>query len=149
MEFDKGTFPLCIGQSKRVYSKALHHTVGTRNSSVAHGPHIHVSCLGMHVNEIPKVVMGALCLGYLIMRLWLPSMDHIGEFKGVIDEEHWYVVADNVPIALIRVHFYREASYVSDRICAASAAEYCGEANKDGGLPGGVGQNTGIRDICS
>lgn len=74
----------------------------------------------MHVLEIPKVVVSRLCLGNLVVRLWLASMDNIWELHGVLNEEHWDIISHNVPVALFRIKFDGKASNIANSICGAT-----------------------------
>lgn len=89
----------------------------------------------MHKHEIPKVVVSALRLRYLIVRLRFAGVNEVREFKSVIDEEDGNVVPDNVPIAFFRVKLHGEASYVSYSVGATSAAKHRREADKGGSFP--------------
>ena len=60
--------------------------------------------------------MGRLRLREATVRLLLGGMDQVGELDRVLDEEHRDVVADEIPVALLRVELDREAAYVARRI---------------------------------
>jgi hypothetical protein len=60
---------------------------------------------GMHELEIPEVVMRRLSLRDGIVRLRLSSVDDIGEFDGVLDEEDRNVVSNNVPVTFLGIEF--------------------------------------------
>jgi hypothetical protein len=58
----------------------------------------------MHVLEIPEVVVCALGLWNLVVGLRFGGVDHVWEFHRVLDEKHWDIVADEVPITLLSKH---------------------------------------------
>jgi hypothetical protein len=43
----------------------------------------------------------------------LGGMDKVGKLDRVLDEKHWNVVSDNVPVALLCVGLHRQASYIA------------------------------------
>jgi hypothetical protein len=61
-------------------------------------------------------------------------VDQIREFDRILDEEDRDIVADQIPIALARVEFDREAAHVARRIDRARAAGDGREAHEDLGL---------------
>lgn len=60
--------------------------------------------------------MGTLALRHLIMRLRLDGMDDVGELDGVLNEEDWDVVTDEVPVTFLRIELDGEASNVTDGV---------------------------------
>jgi hypothetical protein len=46
--------------------------------------------------EIPSTVVSSSSLRNLTVRLWLDSMDQIRELDGILDEEDWDVVSNQV-----------------------------------------------------
>ena len=50
------------------------------------------------------------------VRLLLRGMDQVGEFDGVLNEEHRNIVSDDVPVAFFCVDFHREAAHVARQI---------------------------------
>jgi hypothetical protein len=97
--------------------------------------------LGVVELKVPKVVVRRLRLRHLVVRLGLAGVDDVGEFDGILDEEDGDVVADEVPVALLRVKLGSEAADIADCVSAASAAQDGREADKDGRLAGRVGQD--------
>ena len=55
------------------------------------------------------------------MRLRLHSVDDIGEFDGLLNEEHGNIVSNDIPVALLSVKLDGKATNVTDGIRAASA----------------------------
>lgn len=103
----------------------------------------------MEVNEIPEIVVGRLSLGDLVMRFRLHGVDEVGELDCILNEEHRYVVADNIPVTLLGVEFDGETTDVTDGVSATARALDCRESNKDGSLSGGVSQNPSRGNILS
>ena len=64
-----------------------------------------------------------------------------------MDEEDGDVVADNVPVALLSVHLEGKAADVPDGVGGATASQDGGEADEDGGLAGGVGEDAGVGEL--
>ena len=50
------------------------------------------------------------------MRLGFDGMDNVGELDGVLDEEHGYVVTDDVPVPFIRVELDGKPTNVANRV---------------------------------
>ena len=61
----------------------------------------------------------------------LGGMDQIRELDGILDEEDGDVVADNVPVALLRVEFHGKPTHIARHIGRALVASHRGEAGKD------------------
>jgi hypothetical protein len=76
MEFDEMADTLLIDESERIDSKPLHHSEASRDTSIGHSPHEHMSSFRMQVLKVPEVVVGALALGHIPIWLWLDSMDY-------------------------------------------------------------------------
>ena len=56
------------------------------------------------------------------MRFGLDRVNEIGKLHRVLDKEHRDVVADQVPVALLRIELGREAAHVPHRVCTAALA---------------------------
>jgi len=108
--------------------------------------------------EVPEVVVCGLTLRDFVVGLGFEGVDEIGELwssqlmlyldrvatthlDGFLDEEHWYIIAHDIPITFISVEFDREASDVSDGVCATSTTLNGGETDEDGSCSGGVSQD--------
>src|SRR5664279_5543884 len=74
-------------------------------------------------------------------------MDEIGKFDGVLNEEHWDVVADEVPISLLGIEFHGEAAYVARRVDRSGAARYRRNAGEQWRLFARPLEQVGLRDI--
>ena len=68
----------------------------------------------------------------------LLRMDEVGELVRVAHEEHWRVVADQIPVALLGVELDREAAHVAFGIGCAELARDRREAQDQVGLGAGL-----------
>src|ERR1039457_4457089 len=73
-------------------------------------------------NEIPERIMPSRRLRKAAVGFHLDGMDEVGEFNGVLDEENWDVVADQVPVAFLGVKLDGKSTYVTRGIDRTSAA---------------------------
>lgn len=103
--------------------------------------------LGVHIDEIPKVVMRTLTLRYFVMWLRLDRVNNIGELDSILDEEDGDVVPDNIPVALGRVHLDGEPAHITDGVGTTLATLDSREAQEERCLAAGIGQHTGGRDV--
>jgi hypothetical protein len=81
------------------------------------------------------------------MRLRFSSMDQVRELDGILYEEDGDIVAHDIPISLGSVELDGEATDIADCVCRASTAEDGGEADKEGRLSGGVGEDAGVGHV--
>lgn len=81
------------------------------------------------------------------MRLRFSSVDQVRELDGILYEEDGDVVAHDIPISLGSVELDGEATDIADCVCRASTAKDGGEANKEGCLAGGIGEDAGVGHI--
>ena len=68
--------------------------------------------------------MSALTSGNLVVRLGFNGMDNVGELDGVLNEEHGYVVTDDVPVPFVRVELNRKPTNVANSILRDEAGDY-------------------------
>jgi hypothetical protein len=73
-----------------------------------------VGSFSVEILKVPEVVVGRLSLRYLVMRFWLACMDEVWELDGVLDEEDWDIVSDDVPVSFGGIMFNCEATDVAD-----------------------------------
>src|SRR5664279_724765 len=64
-------------------------------------------------NEIPERVVPGRRLRKAAVGFHLHGMDEVGEFDGILDEEHRDVVADQVPVAFLGVKLDGKSAYVT------------------------------------
>lgn len=64
-------------------------------------------------------------------------------FHCILNEKHRNVVANNVPITLIGVEFYRKATHITNSVCRSTATKNSRKAEKDRRLAGCVGKHAG------
>ena len=76
--------------------------------------------------------MRRLRLRELAVGLGLHGVDEVGELDRVLDEEDRDVVADDVPVALLRVELHGEATHVAGEVGRALAAGHRREAHEGG-----------------
>jgi hypothetical protein len=68
-----------------------------------HGPEERVHGGRLLRKEVPSAVMRSSSLRDFSVRLWFDCMDEIRELDGILDEEYWNVVANNVCVVLISI----------------------------------------------
>ena len=124
VELDEGRPAFRVHQAEAVDAEALHRAEGAGDRATGHDPHDHVPGFRGEAGEIPEIVVCGLRLGERPVGLLLGRMDQIGELDGILDEEHRDVVADDVPVALLRVHLDGEAAHVARQIARALVARY-------------------------
>ena len=81
------------------------------------------------------------------VRLGLGGVDEIGKLHRVLDEEDRDVVADEVPVAFVRVELHREATHVPGGVGRAAFAEDGREANEDRRLFADFAEERGAREL--
>jgi hypothetical protein len=69
------------------------------------------------------------------------AITNIRELNRVLDEEDWYVVSNNVPIAFLGIEFDSKTTHISHCVGAATAALDSGEAEEDWCLSRCIGQH--------
>src|SRR5664279_5845344 len=74
-------------------------------------------------------------------------MDEIGKFDGVLNEEHWNVVANEVPVSLLCIEFHGEATHVTWRVHRSGAARYRRNAGEQRRLFARALEQVGLGDI--
>ena len=119
-----------VHEPERVDAEPLHEPEGARDRAVRHRPHEHVGRLRHERHEVPEVVVRGLGLREAAVGLLLGRVDQVGELDRVLDEEHRDVVADEVPVALLRVELHREAPHVARQIERALVAGHGREADE-------------------
>ena len=73
-------------------------------------------------NEIPEGVVRGRRLRKAAVGLHLYGMDEVGEFDGILDEENRDVVADQVPVAFLRVKLDGKSAYIPRGVDRTRAA---------------------------
>ena len=79
--------------------------------------------------------------------LLLGGVDQVGELDRVLDEEHRDVVADEIPVALLRVELHREAADVAREVGRALVAGDGREAHERRRLLTGPLEEVGAGEI--
>src|SRR6188472_2026403 len=75
-------------------------------------------------------------------------MDEIRELHRVLNEEHGDIVADEVPIAFVRVELYRKTAHIARRICRPALAQNRRKAHENRRSLARFGKERGTRDSC-
>jgi hypothetical protein len=81
------------------------------------------------------------------MRLGLSGMNQVRKLDGILYEKDGDIVAHNIPISLWGVELDRKATDIADCVCRSSTAEDGGEADKEGRLARGVGEDAGVGHV--
>ena len=116
MELDERRGARGVHESERMDPEPLHEPERPRDRPVGHHPHEHVGRLGHEGDEVPEVVVRGLSLREAAVGLLLRSMDEVGEFDRVLDEEHGNVVADEIPVPRLGIELHGEAPDVTRQI---------------------------------
>ena len=88
--------------------------------------------LGHQRHEIPERVVCAGRLWHRVVGLGLQGVHEVRELHRVLNEEDGDVVADEVPVAFVRVELHREAPGVAHRVGRAAFAGHRREAREHG-----------------
>ena len=139
--------PSALTSRIRVNAKALHRPVAARDRAVGHRPHQHVRDLGHQRREIPEGVVRRSRLRHGEVRFRLGRMHQIGKLHRILDEEDRDVVADEVPVALVRVELHRKATNVARGVGRSAFAEHRREPDEDGRLFAGLGEERRARIV--
>src|ERR1035437_4212062 len=143
VEFDEGGFAGSVNQPETMHPKAFDHPQRTRYCAIGHDPHHRMHGFRRVRNEIPERVVRGRRLWKAAVGFHLYGMDEVGEFDGILDEENWDVVADQVPVAFLGVKLDGKPAYVTrgiDRTRAACDGRY---ASKYGRLLTHLGEYPG------
>lgn len=85
---------------------------------------------GREADEVPEVVMGGLRLRKSRVWLLLDRVNQVRKLDRILDKEDRNIVADNVPVTLLRVELYSKASDISRQIERPLTAGNGREANE-------------------
>ena len=134
VELDEVRLALVVDQAVGMHAEALHRPIAARDGAIGHRPHQHVGDLGHQRRKVPERVVRRRRLRHGEVRLGLGGVHEVGKLHRVLDEEDRDVVADEIPVAFIRVELHREATHVPRRVGRAALAEDGREADEDRGL---------------
>jgi hypothetical protein len=67
-------------------------------------------------NKVPEIIVSALTLRNIIMRLGFYSMNNIGEFNGILNEENGDIVSNEVPDTFVGVELDCEPSNIANSV---------------------------------
>ena len=116
VELDEVRLPVGVDQAVGMYAEALHGAIAARDGAIRHGPHQHVSDLRHQRRKVPERVVRRPGLRHREVRLGLGRMHEIGKLHRVLDEEDRDVVADEIPVAFVRVELHGKATDIPGRI---------------------------------
>ncbi len=128
VKLDEGRVTFVVHQSKAVNAEPLDHPQRPRQGAIGHDPHHHVHGLRRQRDVVPERIVRGCRLRESAIGFHLHGMDEIGEFDRVLDEEHRDVVADQVPVAFLRIQLDGEAAHVARRVHRSCTARDGGEA---------------------
>src|ERR1700674_2459579 len=128
MEFHERRFPTSVNQTEGMHTESFHKAKRTRYRTIGHDPHRHMNALWRERNEIPKIVMGGLCLRESAVRFRFGGMDEVGKLNCVLNKKDGHIIAHDVPVAFLRVQLYCEAAHIAGKISRAFVAGYRREA---------------------
>lgn len=69
------------------------------------------------------------------------SVDNIGKFNGVLNEEYGYVVSHNIPIPLFCIELNCKTTHITYGICRTTGSENRGKTDKNRSCAAGVVEN--------
>ena len=142
-------FGVSEGVRVRIDTEPLHHSVGPRETPIWHIPHEHMGSFGMQVREVPEIVVRSLSLWNFNIWFRLRGVDQVCELDGVLNEEDWDVIADDIPIALLGVELDGKPSHVSHRMATTPRPKYGRETKEDRRISRSVSQKPRIGHVCS
>ena len=148
VELDERRLAGGVDEAERVHAEALHEPERAGDRPVRHRPHHHVRGFGHQRDEVPEVVVRRLGLGEAAVGRLLDGVDEVGELDRVLDEEHRDVVADEIPVALLRVELDGEAADVAGEVERALVAGDRREAHEHRRALAGPLEQVGPGDVA-
>ena len=136
-----------VDEPEGVDAEALHEPERAGDRPVRHRPHHHVGRLRHQRDEVPEVVVRRLGLREAPVRCLLDRVDEVGELDRVLDEEDRDVVADEIPVALLRVELHGEAAHVAGEVGRALVAGNGREAHEHRGALAGPLEQVGAGHV--
>ncbi len=113
VELHEVRIALLVDEPERVHTKALHRPVASRNGPVGHRPHEHVRDLRHQRREVPERVVSRRRLRHREVRFRFRRVHQVGKLHRILNEEDGDVVADEIPVAFLRVELGRKAADVA------------------------------------
>ena len=102
---------------------------------------------GHQGRPVPKRIVRASGLRESAIGFHFDCMDEIRKFDGILNEEHWDVVPDQVPVPLFCVEFYGEPSHVARGVYRSGAARHRRKASEQRRLFASPLKQVGLSDI--
>ena len=140
VELDPEALVRLVDERVGMRAEAVHEAVALRQAAIREQDRDLVQALGAERPEIPHGGRRAQVRG----RMALLRADEVGELDRVAHEEHRRVVADDVPVALVRIEFQREAAHVALGIRRAALAGDGREAQERFRLLADLGEDLGL-----
>jgi hypothetical protein len=72
--------------------------------------------LGGEADEVPEIIVGRLGLGKGAVRFFLHRVDQVRKLDRILNKENRDVVADDIPVAFLRVELHGEAPDISRQV---------------------------------
>src|SRR5439155_10157887 len=74
-------------------------------------------------------------------------MDEVGELDRILNEENRDIVADEIPVAFLRVEFDRKTTHIARKVRRSLVSGYGREPHKHGRFFAGPLKNVGLGDF--
>ena len=103
---------------------------------------------GVQVREVPDIVVCSLSLRNFNIWFRLRGVDQVCELDGVLNEEDWDVIADDIPIALLGVELDGKPPHVSHCIATTPRSKNGKESKEDRRVSRSVSQDPRIGHVC-
>lgn len=103
---------------------------------------------GVQVREDPEIVVRSLGLWNFNIWFRLRGVDQVCGLNGVLNEEDWDAIADDIPITFLGVEFDFKPSHVSHCIATTSRSKDGRESKEDQRVSRSVRQNARIGHVC-
>src|SRR5208282_1127616 len=141
MELHPGPLAFGVDEAVGVAAETMHMAIALGQAAVGKQDRDLMQALGREGPEIPhRRRVAQIALGIALLRA-----DEVGELVGVAHEEDRRVVADQVPVALLRVEFHREAAHVALGVGSAPLAGHGREAHQALRLLSHLAEHGGFR----
>src|SRR5436190_3569125 len=66
---------------------------------ITHCPKKHMSCLRRKTTKIPEIIMGRLRLRNFSVWFWFSSVNDVGKFNCILNEEYRDIIPDKIPVS--------------------------------------------------
>jgi hypothetical protein len=83
-------------EAERVHAEAVHVAVGSRDAVARHGPEQRVQRARFLAKKVPRRIVSRRSLWDFLVRAGLDGVDQVREENGILNEEDWDIIADDV-----------------------------------------------------